>query len=431
MYDCVIIGGGLAGLTCGIACAGKGLRTVIISTGASALHVASGSLDLLGHRGGRSITGDLEPELDDFIREHPDHPYGRIGSGIIWESMDFIRQELSLQGLDLFSMERKNHFHITALGVLKPTYLSQRSVFNERLLAAYREKRPMAVLNFRGFRDFYPRLALPQLVKNSLFRGIAVTTGEISLPGQGEGNILEFRSIDLARIFETEKYLPRMAEEIRKAADGAGIVALPDFIGMENHEKIHERLEALTGKLIIEIPNLPPSILGMRIEQALKSRFAACGGEYSSGDTVTGGIVSGGSVDHIATENYGGRKIRGRAYVLATGSFFSGGLRSEFNRLEEPVFNLKIRGSMDRKEWYSAKFLDSRSHPFMEYGVLTGRDLSPFDSAGKPVKNLFCAGSVLGGYNPVTEGSGGGVAVSTGYAAARTIMRKIRPRKGE
>ena len=65
----------------------------------------------------------------------------------------------------------------------------------------------------------------------------------------------------------------------------------------------------------------------------------------------------------------------------------------------------------------------------MEYGVLTGKELNPLDSAGKPVKNLYCAGSVLGGYNPVSEGSGGGVAVATGYGAALSIIKKFRTRR--
>ena len=326
-YDCVIIGGGLAGLTCGIKCAGQGLRTVIISSGASALHVASGSLDLLGYRDGKSITGDLRPALEEFIRENPHHPYAGLGSGIIWESMDFIRRELAQQGLTLFSMDGRNHFHMTALGVLKPTYLSQRSVFSKRLLEAYGKKAPMALLNFRGFRDFYPDLALPQLAKNSLFKEIPVTTGEINLPEYAKSarNMMEFRSIDLARVFETEKYLPRMAQEIRKSSEGAEIVALPDFIGIENYEKIHERLEALTGKMIMEIPNLPPSILGMRIEHLLKSRFASCGGEFSAGDTVTGGSIAGGSVDHIVTENYGGPEDTRKGISPVHGEFFQRG----------------------------------------------------------------------------------------------------------
>ncbi len=427
-YDCIIIGGGLAGLTCAIKCSSEGLSTAVISCGASALHIASGSIDLLGYSSGRYLTGDLDTHLDQLIKRKKNHPYAKIGKKCIWESLEFFRQILSKERLNLFSMDKKNHFHITSLGILKPAYLSQRSIFNGRLLDSYKLKKGLVLLNFRGYRDYYPGLAMNQLKKNPLFRDIPLKTGLIELPHYTKTarNMLEFRSIDLARVFEDETYLSKIAEDIRTGAGDADVVTLPDFIGIHNYEKLHARLEEMTGKSIIEIPNLPPSIPGMRIEHALKTSYASHGGEFSSGDRVTGCSMSRGMVEYITTENYSDTRLSAKCYILAAGSFFSGGLKSGYNLIHEPIFNLKVAGGSDRTKWASDQFFSRGSHPFMEFGVETGTDLHPFGADAKKIKNLYCAGAILSGYNPVMEGSGGGVAISTGYKAALEVIKKIK-----
>ncbi len=41
---------------------------------------------------------------------------------------------------------------------------------------------------------------------------------------------------------------------------------------------------------------------------------------------------------------------------------------------------------------------------------------------GRPLTNLYGAGSVLAHYDPIKEGSGSGVAVATGWQAAGHIL---------
>lgn len=423
-YDCLIIGGGLAGLTCGIKCAASGLRTGIISGGMSALHFSSGSIDLYGYQDDRTIVYQPFEKIEEIIRQKPLHPYSRCGLALIREAMHFIKNEVSRGGLELYNNDDANHFHVSTLGTIKPTFFSQRSVFNEEIKEAFRLRPKIALLSFAGFRDFFPNLAAANLQKSSLFRHLEIVTGEVVLPiyAKTARNPHEFRSIDISRIFDSERYITNIAEQIKRASQGAAFAGMPAFIGITNYNKIYRRLRELTEIFVYEIPTLPPSILGMRIDDALKRRFAELGGEFIAGDRIVGGEIINGKLDHVHTENHGTTRIRAQYYVLATGSFFSGGLLSGFNLIREPVFNLRLFCEQERNKWYSPRFLSTRGHPFLGYGVETDENLHPCTQEGTPVTNLFCAGAVLARYRPIVEGCGGGVAVATGFTAAKKII---------
>lgn len=429
-YDCIIIGGGISGLTCAIKCQSEGLRCAVVSAGMGALHFSSGSIDLLGYKDDRRVVYSPFEELESFTASHPEHPYARCGVPTIREAFFFLKEQLEKEGLELFHNGDLNHFHVTALGTLKPSFFSQRSVFSDGIRKAFQDKPRIAVLNFEGYRDFYPELAVANLKTHPLFRDIELVTGRIVFPDYGdpEKNPFEFRSIDIARIFDTEKYLEDIAGQIRKAAAGAAFAGLPAFIGISNYTRHYRILQDLAGVLIYEIPTLPPSILGMRIDDALKSRFAALGGIFIAGDKVTAGDTGGGRVNALYTENGRSTPLEAGCYVLATGSFFSGGMVSEFNKIREPVFGLRVHHDDRHSLWYAPQFLDAGSHPFLEYGVETDGALRPYDAQGRTLENLYCTGALLAHYNPLKEGSGGGVAVSTGYLAAASIVKECRGR---
>lgn len=427
-YDCLIIGAGLAGLTCGIRCAEAGLRTAILSGGMNSLHFSSGSIDLAGYDEYGEIVKNPFDHVKKICRSRKDHPYARAGLPVIKKSLDFFIDKTGKAGLTFNHNSDMNHFHITGLGMLKPAYLSQESVFNPRIQEVVSSGEKIAILNFSGFRDYYPEQTAAYLKKNRIFTDREIILGSISLPWYmgTQRNLHEFRSIDLARIFETEKYLPRIADEIMKASDGATAVSLPAFLGINNYRTIRKRLEDMTGKSIYEIPTLPPSILGLRIDHALKDTFVAHGGEYIAGERAESGMTDSGILESINTKNSGKNGVNAKFYVLATGSFFSGGLTSDSQRISEPVFDFSVSADTKRSKWYSNFFFDAKSHPFLSYGVVTDKNFNPVNSKGKTVKNVFCAGAVLSGYDPVRESCGGGVAISTGYACAEKIIGELR-----
>ncbi len=426
-YECLIIGGGLAGLTCGIRCASAGIHTAILSGGMNTLHFSSGSIDLAGYTPGGSPVKKPFEHIKKIISENRVHPYSKVGIKSLRESIGFITDKLSGEGITLNHNSDYNHFHVTALGRLKPTYLSQESVFSADFSGAVTSRKKIAILNFDGFRDYYPEQTAAHLKMNAMFKDTEIILGSISLPyyTNTEKNLHEFRSVDIARIFENERYLPRIAEEIRSASSGATIASLPAFLGINNYRAIRKKLEQMTGIFIYEIPTLPPSILGLRLDHALKNCFIKLGGEFIAGERVKSGSISNKGVEYITTANSGSVPLTAGYYVLATGSFISGGLSAGFDSINEPLFGLKTTGARKRSRWYSESFFDRKGHPFFGFGVETDSKLNPLAQDGRAVKNLFCAGSALCGYDPIREGCGGGVALSTGYKCAERIIGEL------
>ncbi len=427
-YDCIIIGGGISGLVCGIKCVKEGLNCAIISAGMSALHFASGSIDVFGYDDrGKHIENPFD-HIEKHIASHKDHPYAKCGISDIKEALFFLKETIAEEDIDLNHNEDKNHFHLSTLGVLKPSFFSQRSMYNEKIRDAFKKRSKIAVLDFEGYRDFYSEITIANIKKNPFFKDVDIIAGNIRFPdpGSNKKNPFEFRSVDIARIFDTAKYLENISEQINYVAKNADIVCLPAFMGIKNYKKHHEILQLSTGKIIYEIPGLPPSLPGMRLDNALKSRFAAMGGVLISGDKVIGGGKEGGAIDHITTQNNKDALLKAHFYVLASGSFFSCGLASDSASIKEQVFNLKVNFSGSRRDWAGEMLFNKESHKFIEFGVDTNEFLNPFDASGNIVSNLFCAGAVLSGYNPVKDASGGGVAVSTGYYAAKNIIKLLR-----
>jgi glycerol-3-phosphate dehydrogenase subunit B len=425
-YDVIIIGGGIAGLTCGLLCQGKGLNCAVFSAGMSALHFSSGSIDLLGYDDSGKVIYQPFEALQDLVRERPEHPYARCGLENIEQALAFFKAETAGPNASMYANGRQNHFHVTGLGTLKPTYFSPQSVFDDDIKNVFESGSDIASATFTGFRDFHPDLAAANLRQHPLFKNRRIVTGRINLPGPGrEGRpVYEQRSIDLARLFDQGRIVEDTARQIRNLAQGAGVVGIPAVAGLHHGGAVLKQLRELSGKLIYEIPTLPPSILGLRLDDAIKTRFAELGGVFIAGDRVIGGDITENRLDHIHTQQYGKARLSADYFVLASGSFFSGGLVSRFDDMTEPVFGLALDYKTGRGNWSNRKFLDPQSHPFLSFGVTVDEQLRPTGPNGQVVKNLYAAGAVLAGYNPIKEGCGGGVAIGTGYRAGLHILQE-------
>lgn len=420
-FDTIVIGGGMAGLSAALRLAEAGQKTLLMASGQSALHFSSGSVDLL------ESEGDPRAALPAFMAAHPDHPYSKVGMQNIEASIADLQRHCALQGLPLFRQEH-NHQRLTPIGTLKSTWLSP-----ETCACVTEAPAPDVLLlaTLEGFRDFHPALAAANLATHARFAHCRILTGEIRLPQLAafSRNPHEFRSADIARLFDRQQHdkqdlLTDLAREIDRMVKECGEpgcrhIVLPACLSLGLVGPRLAELEARTGCTIKEVATMPPSLIGMRMQEALKRRFLALGGTFLTSERVLGARYDGDRVIGVHSQNGDDQLFEADHFVLASGSFFSRGLESRLGGIREPIFDADVLSLPERDAWAGRRLFDH--HPFMGFGVKTDDQLRVL-RGGKPLANLYGAGSVLAHYDPVREGSGSGVAVATGWQAAGHIL---------
>ena len=136
------------------------------------------------------------------------------------------------------------------------------------------------------------------------------------------------------------------------------------------------------------------------------------------GDEVTSAALHEGVVSSITTRNLDTIRLFADHFILASGGYFSKGLKSNPFSIFEPVFGLDVRQEADRSKWYDADF--QAEQPYMAFGVETDAALHPLRD-GEPLSNLYAVGSVLGATRPEL-GSGAGLALRSALAAVDQIL---------
>ncbi len=420
-FDSIVIGGGMAGLSAALRLAEAGQKTLLMASGQSALHFSSGSVDLL------ESDGDPRAALPAFMAAHPDHPYSKVGMQNIEGSLADLQRHCAEEGLPLMRQEH-NHQRLTPIGTLKSTWLSP-----DTCACMTDAPAPDAILlaTLEGFRDFHPALAAANLATHARFAHSRILTGEIRLPqlAQFSRNPHEFRSADIARLFDKQglgqqDLLADLAREISRMVQGCGVpgcrhIVLPACLSLGLVGPRLSELERRTGCTIKEVATMPPSLIGMRMQEALKRRFMALGGTFLTSERVLGARYDGDKVIGVHSQHGEDQLFEADHFVLASGSFFSRGLESRLGGIREPIFDADVLSLAERDAWAGRRLFDH--HPFMGFGVKTDERLRVL-RGGRPLTNLYGAGSVLAHYDPIKEGSGSGVAVATGWQAAGHIL---------
>jgi len=419
--EVLVIGGGLAGLTSALAAAHEGGDVRLVSYKQSTLRTASGLVDILGYTpdGSGPVTDPYEaiPDLPE------EHPYRTVG-------VDAIRDGMALFD-DAVPGYRGSHTDTNALlpthgGTLKPT--ARYPASTRQGVAS--DGRDALLVGFHSLPDFNAPHAAAHLDAAGVpfeVRGVTVRFPE--------GLRSDAAVTRYAKLLDTNAEVTvdggdrpvraALAEAVAAELDGESRVGFPAVLGEDRPAEVRAAISDRLGAAVFEVPMGPPSLPGLRLEDALFEALEGAGVRIETGNPVAG-YERRDRVERVFVEKNGATVPNiADQYVLATGGLVGKGVQSDRQHVYEPIFDCHVPHTPDRYDWFERQAFGD--HPFAEFGVRTDADLRPIDGqGGVEFDNLRAAGAVLGGYDFAAEKSGSGVSIATGYAAGRAAAMEAR-----
>jgi glycerol-3-phosphate dehydrogenase subunit B len=398
-HDAIVIGAGLAGLTAALRLAEEGRRVLLVAKGVGSTHLAPATIDVLGVDG--DSPADALPKLP------PEHPYARLPVEVVAESIEWLKARVPgyRGGLE------ENFLLPTAVGAVKPSAVVPETMAKGDLRGGGR-----FIFVDLGLKDFYPAYLADNLDQLPHVSARAI---KLRLP---RGHEADVGPLGFARRFEQPEFRHAVVRELKPWLEPDERVGFPAVLGLQHAANVWRDVEERLWRPVFEVATLPPSLPGMRLYEALTTALRRAGGRMLVGQTVVGAETVNGRVDSVVVRAAARpTTYRARSFVLASGGFSAGGLHLDSHgRIREPVFDLAVAGAPE-----GPRFLPEylQEQPLDRVGVAVDDGLRPTDGDGRPAyANLHAAGATLAGAAPWREGSGNGLSLATGYAAAGAIL---------
>ncbi len=378
MTELLVIGAGLTGLyAAGLAAAG-GARVTLAARG-------EGSLALLPVR----MSNIEHPYLEKAI-----HELQQMAPDIVW-------------GRD------EEYILPTAAGSIQRVNLAPQAQVDGDL----QNESPLTIAGLEGFRDFSPHLIANNLGRS--FPGREFNSIVLPLPDPQAKR--DHYSTDLARRFGDPVFRAKVISLWKPLLNGVECLALPAVLGFEGHLEAFSGLKTnLNLSWLCEIPTIPPSVPGLRLQRILLNHLRSLEVNILIGSPVRGKI-EGGLATAQGITYAGARTLNCEAVLLATGGLLHGGLEAEAGgQICETVFNLPIEAPSERSAWFHPQYLQSQ--PCASFGLVVDERMQPVLNGNMAAENLYAAGSILAGGDRTLDGSRMAISLSSAYQAVKSIL---------
>jgi len=408
-YDVVVIGGGLAGAMAAAGAAQKGARVALVAEGSGMTEMSSGCVDLLGATPAGEPVQDPWAALARLTTECPTHPYALLGADAVAEGLAAFRSMAAEMGFCYReSADRRNQTVATALGGLRPTYLTLTTPVEPD------PARPVWVVGFHGLKEFHPAVVAAGLQRSLPDQQIAWAWA--ALPGFGSPESPgEVHPVQAARAMDQPAFRKALIQQLREVLPpglNPALILLPAVLGVNDPAAVTRELTEALGAEVSEVPMPSPSVPGLRLGSMLWRYLSRHGVELHLGVKILGGGQQDGRVLFAVGQSVAATvQFKARTFVLATGGLLGAGLQPEGRGLVEPIFGLPVVVP-DAGQWSAEQLLDAGGHAFVQAGIRTDSSLKP---AGW--ENLLVCGRMLAGYDPYAQACGGGVAIASGWRA--------------
>jgi glycerol-3-phosphate dehydrogenase subunit B len=427
--DVVVVGAGLAGLTAALTAADAGATVELVAKGHATTHWTSGGIDVAAPAGATT-------PRDGIARLAADrgHPYAAL-AGHLEAALAFVRQAMADEGLPYRGgLDDPLRPIPTAIGSTRPAAIVPEA--QAGALAPWAPGERLVICGPAGFKDFWPSVAAAALSRPEAWHGAPEAPAEVEplvLDWPPLGARRNLSAPIIARQFDDRAWrtatFERLARELDRHRHRATRIAFPAVLGLNDHAAVLDDATRILPAPVFEIALVPPSVPGLRLLAAFRAAIRRRGGRIVIGEPVIGVDASGRRVTavvHSAAAR--SRRIRTAALVLATGGLAGGGLVGRPDgRLVEPVLGLPVEAPTGA--WLAADPFDPAGHPLERAGVRTDVDLRPTDPArGGPLyDNVAVVGGLLAGQRAVAERTGDGVALASGWLAARRLAGSGAP----